>query len=46
MLISDEFQGYRNIRRHMPLFIAESCWKYNHRKDTNAFALFVRGRFA
>ena len=33
-------------KRFMPLFIAESCWKYNHRKDTNAFALFVRGRFA
>ena len=90
MLISDEFQAYRNIRRHMPhsvvnhrrgwvdglthtntiegfwslikrawsgshhhytkrfmpLFIAESCWKYNHRRADNLFGSFLRGCFA
>ena len=90
MLISDEFQGYRNIRRYMPhsvvnhkrgwvdglthtntiegfwsllkrawygshhhftkrflpLYVAEATWKYNHRKDTNAFDLFVPECFA
>ncbi len=90
MLITDEFQAYRTIRRHMPhsvinhrrgwvdglthtntiegfwslikrawygshhhytkrfmpLFIAESCWKYNHRKTPDAFGSFLRGCFA
>ena len=30
----------------LPLFIAESCWKYNHRKDDNAFGSLVAGVFA
>jgi len=33
-------------RCYMPLFVAESCWKYNQRKNPDAFALFVRGCFA
>ena len=33
-------------RKWMPLFIAESEWKYNHRGDGNAFASFLRGCFA
>lgn len=33
-------------KRYMPLFIAESCWKYNNRKTNDAFAVFVRGCFA
>lgn len=29
-----------------PLFVAEACWKYNNRKNKNAFGSFVRGCFA
>jgi transposase-like protein len=29
-----------------PLFVAEACWKYNNRKNDNAFGTFVRGCFA
>ncbi len=31
---------------YAPLFIAEANWKYNHRKDDNAFGSFMRGCFA
>ena len=30
-------------KRYMPLFIAESCWKYNHRNNNDAFTSFLRG---
>ena len=30
----------------MPLYVAETCWKYNHRKDTRAFDSFLAGVFA
>ena len=30
----------------MPLFVAEACWKYNHRKDKQAFDSFLAGVFA
>lgn len=33
-------------KRYMPLFVAESCWKYNQRKNPDAFAGFLRGCFA
>ena len=29
-----------------PLFVAEAVWKYNHRKDANAFNGFLRACFA
>ena len=29
-----------------PLFIAEACWKYNHRKDADAFNGLLRACFA
>lgn len=29
-----------------PLYVAEASWKYNHRKDANAFGSFIRGCFA
>ena len=29
-----------------PLFIAEACWKYNHRKDSDAFNGLLRACFA
>jgi transposase-like protein len=33
-------------KRFMPLYVAEATWKYNHRKDGNAFSLFLQGCFA
>ena len=33
-------------KQHLPLFIAESCWKYNQRKNPNAFGTFLRGAMA
>ena len=30
----------------MPLFVAESSWKYNHRGDSDGFGSFLRGSFA
>ena len=33
-------------KRYMPLYIAEACWKYNERKNDNAFGSFVRGCMA
>lgn len=32
-------------RKWMPLYIAEGCYKYNNRKNPNAFSNFVRGCF-
>ncbi len=32
-------------RKYMPLFIAETSWKYNERKNPNAFESFLRGCF-
>ena len=33
-------------KKYMPLFIAESCWKYNKRRDSDAFGSFMRTCFA
>ena len=33
-------------KKNMPFFVAEACWKYNNRKNDNAFGSFVRGCFA
>ena len=30
----------------MPLYVAEACWKYNHRKNEDAFGSFLRGAVA
>ena len=30
-------------RCYSPLFVAETAWKYNHRKDPDAFSTFLRG---
>ena len=30
----------------MPLYVAESCWKYNQRRNENAFGAFIAGCFA
>ena len=37
------YGSHHHYSRHFaPLFIAESAWKYNHRKDENAFGSFLR----
>ncbi len=33
-------------KRYMPMYIAEACWKYNERRNDNAFDTFMRGCFA
>ena len=33
-------------KSYAPLFIAESNWKYNHRKDEDGFGSFLRGAMA
>ena len=37
---------HKYSRGRLPLFIAESCWKYNHRNDERAFDSLVAGVFA
>jgi len=39
-------QHHHYSKNHMPLYIAESCWKYNNRKNDDAFSTFLRGMFA
>ena len=47
-LIKRAFYGthHHYSLKYMPLFIAESCWKYNRRKESNGFAGFMRSCFA
>lgn len=33
-------------KKYMPLFVAEACWKYNERKNPDAFGSFLRGCMA
>ena len=33
-------------KRYMPLFVAETCWKYNNRRNADPFSSFMRGCFA
>jgi len=33
-------------KKFMPLYVAESCWKYNQRKNDNSFSTFMQGCFA
>jgi transposase-like protein len=37
---------HRYSRQFMPLFIAESCWKYNQRRNADAFGTFMKDCFA
>ncbi|MDE0609335.1 MAG: IS1595 family transposase [Anaerolineaceae bacterium] len=30
----------------LPLYVAEACWKYNNRRERNAFGQFMQGCFA
>jgi transposase-like protein len=47
-LLKRAFYGthHRYSGEYMPLFVAEACWKYNHRKSEDAFGSFLRGCFA
>ena len=41
------YGSHHHYTRHwMPLFVAGSNWKYNHRKDKDGFGSFIRGCFA
>lgn len=41
------YGSHHHYSKHwMPLFVAESAWKYNHRSDGNAFGSFIRGAMA
>ena len=33
-------------KSYTPLYVAEACWKYNERKNDNAFGAFMQGCFA
>ena len=39
-------QHHHYSKHWMPLFVAEAAWKYNHRRDKDAFGSFVRDCFA
>jgi hypothetical protein len=47
-LLKRAFYGthHRYSGDYMPLFVAEACWKYNQRKNEDAFGTFLRGCFA
>jgi len=37
---------YHYTENRMPLYVAEACWKYNHRRDPDCFGSFFRDCFA
>lgn len=47
-LVKRAFYGshHHYSRKFMPLFIGEACWKYNQRKNPDAFGAFMKGCFA
>ena len=41
------YGSHHHYTRHwMPLFVAESSWKYNHRGDSDGFGSFLQGAMA
>lgn len=38
-------QHHKYEVKFMPLYVAEACWKYNHRKMPDLFDVFIRGCF-
>ena len=38
-------QHHHYTKLYMPLYVAETAWKYNERKNPNAFGSFLRGCF-
>lgn len=47
-LVKRAFYGshHQYSRKFMPLFIGEACWKYNQRKNEDAFGTFMKECFA
>ena len=39
-------QHHHYQKQFLPLYVAEACYKYNHRKTENIFDHFIRGCFA
>ena len=39
-------QHHHYRKQYTPLYVAEACWKYNHRKTKNMFDVFLRECFA
>jgi transposase-like protein len=39
-------QHHHYRKQYTPLYVAEACWKYNHRKTKNIFDVFLKGCFA
>ena len=39
-------QHYHYRKQYTPLYVAEACYKYNHRKTRNLLDVFIRGCFA
>ncbi|MDE0033993.1 MAG: IS1595 family transposase [Deltaproteobacteria bacterium] len=37
---------HKYSKNWMPLYVAEACWKYNHREAVDGFSVFLRGCFA
>jgi transposase-like protein len=38
-------QHHHYRKQYTPLYVAEACWKYNHRKTKNIFDVFLKGCF-
>ena len=47
-LVKRAFHGQHHhySKNHLPLHIAEACWKYNNRRNDHAFSTFLNGVFA
>ena len=39
-------QHHHYRKQYIPLYVAEACYKYNHRKTENIFDVFLKGCFA
>ena len=46
-LLKRAFYGshHKYTKGWSPLFVAEACWKYNHRKDADSFNGFLKACF-
>ena len=45
-LLKRAWYGSHHHYKFAPLYVAEACWKYNHRKTKNMFDVFLWGCFA
>ncbi len=44
-LVKRAFHGTHHHYKHVSLYIAEACYKYNNRKNRNIFKKFIRECF-